>query len=210
MVVLIVAPVAIVVLVPVLVAVARPGHRARTARAALPPVLTGLFSTPLLVVVALPVPGVTPALDHLVAGLSQGALRVPLVTLAVEDTHPMLVLGLLWMLSFFVAVACLTQRNGLCARQDNDLVRLIAPLLSVWGDLADRVDQAQCPGAGPRGTATVAVHPVHARDPGHRHRPGRGGDPEVARRGPAVPRTPAGLSTCEGRHRREARAKMSA
>ncbi len=134
LVVLLTAPVGISLLAPLLVVLARGGHRARTARALVRPVATGLFSALLLVIVAAPpIPVVTGTLDRIVGWLSQGVLRVPLVAMAGDErVPPVLLFPLLWVLLFFVGAAYLAQRNGLCARKDHDLLWLLAPLLSVW------------------------------------------------------------------------------
>jgi hypothetical protein len=138
LVVLLTAPVAIVLLVPVLVVIARPGHRSATARAGVRPMVTGVFSALLLLIVALPVPGLTSWLDTAARAATNDTIMVPLTRIMTStmvndgSLHPALLFFLLWIMLFFVAAAYLAQRNGLCAKKNSDLAWLIAPLVGMW------------------------------------------------------------------------------
>jgi hypothetical protein len=138
LVVLLTAPVAIVFLMPLLVIIARPGHRSATARAGARPMVTGVFSALLMLVVVLPVPGLTGWLDAAARAATNGSIRIPLITVVTTTTvgdnnvHPVLLFVLPWIMLFFVAAAYLAQRNGLCAKKNSDLAWLIAPLISTW------------------------------------------------------------------------------
>lgn len=138
LVVLLTAPVAIVLVIPVLVVIARPEHRSATARAGVRPMGTGVFSALLLLIVALPLPGLTGWLDTAARAATNDTIRVPLITIMTttmvneDGLHPVLLFVLLWIMLFFIAAAYLAQRNGLCAKKNSDLAWLIAPLISVW------------------------------------------------------------------------------
>lgn len=113
---LVIAPVGVVLLTPILILIARQGHKASTAKAALRPLLTGLFSA--LLLATLIFLGASGAMD------------------TIFDTNTITTLAgalaMLMLVLFLIGAAYLVQRNGLCGRKTSDLTWLIAPVLSVW------------------------------------------------------------------------------
>lgn len=111
-----IAPVGVVLLVPILILLARPGHKAATAKAAVRPLLTGLFSA--LFLATLTFLSASGAIDRM------------------NDVHSIwTVVGalvVLMLILFLIGAAYLVQRNGLCGRKTTDLTWLIAPVLGMW------------------------------------------------------------------------------
>lgn len=111
-----IAPVGVVLIVPVLILAARAGHRWETAKGAARPLLTGLFSAFLLG--TLSYLGATNAVDKIA---DAQAIWMPFALLVI-----------LMLILFLIGAAYLVQRNGLCARKTSDLTWLIAPVLGMW------------------------------------------------------------------------------
>ncbi|UQS27050.1 hypothetical protein L1857_31750 [Amycolatopsis thermalba] len=130
--VLIIAPIAVVFLVPLLVAISR--ERTETARAGLWPVGVGVFGFALLCAFfEVPVPPVRDAVRAVIRFVTFDSFPMPLIDLEVERLHPLAGAALVWLLLFVVGVAYLAHRNGLARRGFRQRRRLavLAPLVSV-------------------------------------------------------------------------------
>ncbi|GHF26993.1 hypothetical protein GCM10017786_71490 [Amycolatopsis deserti] len=130
--VLIIAPIAVVLLVPVLIAISR--DRAETARAGLWPIGVGVFGFALLCAFfEVPVPPVRDAVRAVIRFVTFDSFPMPLIDLEVEKLTPLAAGALVWLLLFVVAAAYLAHRNGLARRGFRQRRRLavLAPLVSV-------------------------------------------------------------------------------
>ena len=133
--VLIIAPIAVVLLAPLLVLAARPEHRRATARAVVAPAVTAVFSMVLLCVFfPVPVPLLTDAVRAVVRLVTFDSVPMPLVDFELDGSTWRwwyLVVGfvLVWLGLFVLAAAYLCHRNGLC--RDHSRLPVLAPVVAV-------------------------------------------------------------------------------
>lgn len=129
--VMLLAPVPILLIIVILVAIARPGHRLESTRAALRPIVVGMLSLALSVALLRLWPPLAESgvLERIRDGQPVSAPVIGAVPPLLEVA---MLIALCWICMFVLAGAYLVHRNGLAAGREMPLLPPLAAITLVW------------------------------------------------------------------------------